>query len=72
MAFTNITQGCDPLDGGDSGAGAGAGAGATGAGGNSKLRGRPCNVGHRGVIRTRFAFGGTAGEDVTLYALLKV
>lgn len=28
-----------------------------------------CNVGNQGSIRTRFAFGGTATEDVALYAV---
>ena len=28
-----------------------------------------CNVGNEGTIRTRFAFGGTASEDVALYAV---
>jgi len=31
--------------------------------------GWPCNVGDRGTIRTRFAFGGTPAADVALYGL---
>ena len=54
-ALTNITAGCNPLLTAEKGVHPG--------------EGPPCNVGYRGVIRTRFTFGGTATEDVTLYVL---
>ena len=53
----NVTEGCDPLNGGWSGGGARP----------SGAAGPPCALGLKGTVKTRFAFGGSVLEDIELY-----